>query len=91
MAVRDIVTPLVLRPSRRGGLGAFRVSLDPLDGAGAGKQAFTVPQERVTGAVGVASEDVPLLELPDEALTVGVDGAAELEVREELERPGERQ
>ena len=54
------------------------MSLDPLDGAGAGEQSFTVPQEWVAGAVGIAAEDVPLLKLPYETLTVGVDGAPEL-------------
>ena len=43
---------------------------DPVDRAGAGYQAFTVPEEWVTGAGGVATEDILLLEFVDQTLTV---------------------
>ena len=51
---------------------------DPLDGASAGDHAFTVPEQWETGAGGIAAEDIPLLELPDETLAVWTDSAPEL-------------
>ena len=46
--VRNVVAPLVLRPSRRRGLGTFRVSFYPLKSVSAGHMPFTVLEEGET-------------------------------------------
>ena len=65
--------------------------LDLLEGAGGCDASDAVSHEGVAGTVWVASEDVTVSKLPNEALTAGEDRAREAEVVQNLEIPSDGQ
>ena len=56
------------------------MSLDPLEGARGSDTTSAVAHEGVSGAGGVASEDMAVRQLPYKTLTVGEDRTGEVEV-----------
>ena len=82
--VRNVVAPLVLRPSRRRGLGTFRVSYYPLKSVSAGNKPFKVSEEGESWTGGVAAEDISFLEFSNQTLGVRGYSPLELEVVEKL-------
>ena len=65
------------------------MAFDPHEGSVGGEIACAVPKEWVARISGVSSEDVALGDFADQPLTVGENGALEVEMGEDLQATGD--